>query len=127
VTSVTLGVTGAASPNNSPGSGPPRHIYDEANLLLGTTVPAGSRIRLQKDAGNQSRYAIDFISLEQAAPVPNPDPARYVQPNGFTHQDVQSALDQFRMDTTGQLRGVYLPPGTTRPRRSSRSSAGRSR
>ncbi|MBQ1089445.1 discoidin domain-containing protein [Streptomyces sp. B93] len=100
-----------ASPGNSPGSGAPRHIYDEAHLMLGETVPAGSRIRLQKDAANSTTYAIDFINLEQAAPVANPDPATYTVPNGFTHQAVQDALDRVRMDTTGTLVGVYLPPG----------------
>ncbi|MBT2445099.1 discoidin domain-containing protein [Streptomyces sp. ISL-36] len=99
------------SPGNSPGAGAPRHIYDEAHLMLGETVRAGSRIRLQKDAANTSTYAIDFISLEQVAPVANPDPARYTVPAGFTHQDVQNALDKVRMDTTGTLVGVYLPPG----------------
>ncbi|MFI6512778.1 CARDB domain-containing protein [Streptosporangium sp. NPDC050855] len=101
-----------ASPGNSPGAGPPRHIYDEANLMLGTTVPAGSRIRLQKDPANTTTYAIDFINTEQVAPVANPDPARYTVPAGFTHQDVQNALDKVRMDTTGTLVGVYLPAGT---------------
>ncbi|MEV0986221.1 discoidin domain-containing protein [Streptomyces sp. NPDC049949] len=100
-----------ASPGNSPGSGAPRHVYDEANLLLGETVPAGSRIRLQKDAANTTSYAIDFVSLEQAVPESNPDPATYTVPAGFTHQDVQNALDKVRMDTTGKLVGVYLPPG----------------
>ncbi|GAA5042854.1 discoidin domain-containing protein [Thermocatellispora tengchongensis] len=100
-----------ASPGNSPGMGAPRHIYDEANLMLGTTVPAGSKIRLQKDPANTTTYAIDFISLEQVAPIPNPDPAAYAVPTGFTHQDVQNALDRVRMDTTGTLVGVYLPPG----------------
>lgn len=100
-----------ASPGNSPGSGAPRHIYDEANIMLGETVPQGSRIRLQKDASNTSTYAIDFVSLEQAAALPNPDPATYTVPAGFTHQDVQNALDKVRMDTTGKLVGVYLPPG----------------
>lgn len=98
-------------PGNAPGSGAPRHIYDEANMMLGKTVPAGSRIRLQKDAANTSTYAIDFVSLEQVAPVANPDPATYTVPAGFTHQDVQNALDKVRMDTTGQLVGVYLPAG----------------
>ncbi|MET7634188.1 discoidin domain-containing protein [Streptomyces sp. NPDC005133] len=98
-------------PGNAPGSGAPRHIYDEANMMLGKTVPAGSRIRLQKDAANTSTYAIDFVSLEQVAPVANPDPASYTVPAGFTHQDVQNALDKVRMDTTGQLVGVYLPAG----------------
>ncbi|MER5643757.1 discoidin domain-containing protein [Streptosporangium sp. NPDC002524] len=101
-----------AGPNNSPGSGGPRHIYDEANVMLGTTVPAGSKIRLQKDAANTTTYAIDFINTEQVSPVANPDPARYTTPTGFTHQDVQNALDRVRMDTTGNLVGVYLPAGT---------------
>ncbi|MET3985011.1 discoidin domain-containing protein [Streptomyces sp. PvR034] len=100
-----------ASPGNSPGAGAPRHIYDEANVLLGETVPAGSRIRLQKDTANTSTYAIDFVSLEQATAIPNPDPAAYAVPTGFGHQDVQNALDKVRMDTTGKLVGVYLPPG----------------
>jgi hypothetical protein len=100
-----------ASPGNSPGAGAPRHIYDEAHLMLGETVPAGSRIRLQKDAANTTDYAIDFVNLEQVSAVPNPDPAAYAVPAGFTHQDVQNALDRVRMDTSGKLVGVYLPPG----------------
>ncbi|MET7677519.1 discoidin domain-containing protein [Streptomyces seoulensis] len=99
------------APGNSSGSGAPRHIYDEANLLLGKTVPAGSRIRLQKDAANTSTYAIDFVNTEQATATANPDPAAYAVPAGFTHQDVQNAIDKVRMDTTGKLVGVYLPAG----------------
>src|SRR5690606_27040818 len=97
------------NPGNQPGQGAPRHVYDEASTLLGTTVPAGSTIRLQKTAQNTSQYAIDFVDLELATPQANPDPERYTQPTGFTHQDVQDALDRVRMDTTGTLDGVYLP------------------
>ncbi|MFG2342543.1 discoidin domain-containing protein [Streptomyces phaeochromogenes] len=100
-----------AGPGNSPSAGAPRHIYDEAQLMLGETVPAGAKIRLQKDTANTSRYAIDFVSLEQVAPIANPGPAAYAVPAGFGHQDVQNALDRVRMDTTGRLTGVYLPPG----------------
>ncbi|MFR9726690.1 discoidin domain-containing protein [Streptomyces sp. MS19] len=100
-----------ASPGNSPSAGGPRHIYDEANLLFDQTIPAGSTIRLQKDAANTSQYTFDFIDTEQVSVLPNPDPARYVTPAGFGHQDVQNALDRVRMDTTGTLTGVYLPPG----------------
>ncbi|GAB7043819.1 MULTISPECIES: galactose-binding domain-containing protein [Catenuloplanes] len=98
-----------AAPNNNPSSGPPRHIYDEANVLLGTTVPAGATIRLQKDAANSGPFAIDFVNLEQVAAAPNPDPARYAVPAGFTHQAVQDALDRARQDAA--LAGVYLPAG----------------
>ncbi|MEV6862369.1 CARDB domain-containing protein, partial [Streptosporangium subroseum] len=99
-------------PGNSPGAGGARHIYDEASVMLGTTVPAGSKIKLQKDPANTTTYAIDFINLEQVSPIANPDPAKYAVPTGFAHQDVQNALDRVRMDTTGNLVGVYLPPGT---------------
>lgn len=101
-----------AGPSDSPSAGPPRHLYDEANVLLDSTIPAGSRIRLQKDPANGTTYAIDFVNLEQVAPRANPDPARYKVPNGFSHQDVQNALDAVRMDSTGNLVGVYLPAGT---------------
>ncbi|WP_406673463.1 CARDB domain-containing protein [Nonomuraea sp. N2-4H] len=98
-----------SSPVNDPNAGPPRHIYDEAHVLLGETVPAGGKIRLQKDAANTSTYAIDFVDFEQVAPKENPDPAAYAVPAGSTHQDVQNALDKARMDPA--LTGVYLPAG----------------
>jgi F5/8 type C domain/CARDB/Right handed beta helix region len=98
-------------PGNSPSAGPARHIYDEAHVLLPASYPAGSVIKLQKDAANGSRYAIDFMNLEQVAPVANPDPAHLTVPAGFTQQDVQNALDKVRMDTTGTWTGVYLPTG----------------
>jgi hypothetical protein len=100
-----------AGPGNSPGAGSPRHIYDEANVMLNSTVAAGHKIRLQKDAANSGTFAIDFVNVEQVSPIANPDPARYAVPTGFTQQDVQNALDRVRMDTTGNLVGVYLPPG----------------
>nr|WP_286219210.1 discoidin domain-containing protein [Paraoerskovia sediminicola] len=99
------------NPGNEPGAGGPRHIYDEASTLLPSTVPAGSKIRLQKTAANTSTYTIDFINLEMVSPDANPDKAAYIEPRGFTHQDVQNALDTFRQDTTGKLKGVYLPAG----------------
>ncbi|MEV4267610.1 discoidin domain-containing protein [Kribbella sp. NPDC049584] len=97
-----------ASPNNSPGSGSARHIYDEANIMLDQTYPQGTKIRLQKDPSNGSTYSIDFIDTEAVSAVPNPG-AGYVTPAGFTQQDVQNALDRVRQDTT--LQGVYLPAG----------------
>ncbi|MEV6239141.1 discoidin domain-containing protein [Lentzea sp. NPDC051838] len=101
-----------ASPGNSPGAGGPRHIYDEANVMLNSTFPAGTKIKLQKDAANTTNYAIDFVNFEDVRAAGNPDAARYAVPAGFTHQDVQNALDRVRMDTTGTLIGVYLPAGT---------------
>ncbi|WP_061293855.1 discoidin domain-containing protein [Herbidospora cretacea] len=98
-----------ASPNNSPGSGGPRHIYDEANIFLDGSFPAGTKIKLQKDAANATNYAIDFINTEQVAPIANPDPAKYVVPTGFTQSAVTAALDKARMESGWE--GVYLPAG----------------
>lgn len=100
------------SPDNSPGAGAPRHIYDEANIMFDQTIPKGSTIKLQKDPANTTTYAIDFVSLEQVSPLANPDPAKYVTPANTSHQAVQDALDKVRMDPTGKLVGVYLPAGT---------------
>ena len=97
-----------ASPNNSPGSGGPRHIYDEANIMLDSSVPANSTIRLQKDGGTEA--TVDFINLEQVAPRANPDPARYKVPTGTSQQEVQAAFDAARQDANSL--GVYLPAGT---------------
>jgi hypothetical protein len=98
------------NPSNSPGAGP-RHIYDEANVMLDSTVPAGSVIKLQRDSSDPLVATVDFVETEQVAPIPNPDPARYITPAGFSQQDVQNAFDAFRQDATGKL-GVYLPAGT---------------
>jgi Alpha-1,3-glucanase catalytic domain D2/Alpha-1,3-glucanase catalytic domain D1/NedA-like, galactose-binding domain/CARDB len=98
-----------ANPSNSPGSGP-RHIYDEANVMLNSTVAAGSVIKLQRDSGD-GQTTVDFANTELVSPIANPNPALYVTPAGFTQQDVQNALDTVRQDTTGKL-GVYLPAGT---------------
>ena len=83
--------------------------------MLNSTVPRG-----QHDQAAEGRrptaatYAIDFINLEQVAPRANPDPARYKVPAGFTHQDVQNALDAVRMDTTGTCSVSTCPAGTYR-------------
>lgn len=96
------------APQNS-GTGP-RHIYDEAHVMLPSSVAAGHTIKLQKDSANTSSYAIDFINLEQVSAVPNPDPSKYVVPAGFSQQNVQDALNAAAADTTKL--GVYLPAGS---------------
>ncbi|WP_328332639.1 discoidin domain-containing protein [Kribbella sp. NBC_00382] len=97
-----------AGPGNSPGAGPARHIYDEANIMLDGTFPAGTKIKLQKDPANTTTYAIDFIDTEQVSPIANPG-SGYVVPAGFTQQDVQNALNTAQQSSTSL--GVYLPAG----------------
>jgi hypothetical protein len=99
------------APGNSPSAGGPRHIYDEASFMLPSSFPQGSVIKLQKDAANTSQYAIDFMNLEQVAPIANPNPAAFVTPTGTDQQSVQNALTRAATDTTGTIQGVYLPAG----------------
>jgi hypothetical protein len=93
-------------PNNSPGAGP-RHIYDEANARLNTTVPAGSTLTVRNISGTS--IAVDFIQLEQATPVANPDPTRYVVPATLDQNGIQGAISAASQDATKL--GVYLPAG----------------
>ena len=97
-----------ASPSNSPGSGGPRHIYDEANIMLNSSIPAGATIKLQKDSGQRTEATVDFVNLEQVAPRANPDPARYKVPAGTSQQDVQAAL---RRGAAGHHLARRLPAG----------------
>ena len=96
-------------PGDSPGSGSPRHIYDESSFLLANSYPQGTVFKLQKDSANSSQYAIDFMNLEQTAPTANPDPAHLMVPAGFTGQDVQNAINTVSGSST--LTGVFLPAG----------------
>jgi hypothetical protein len=98
-------------PGNSPSAGSPRHIYDEASFVLPSSFPTGSVIKLQKDASNTSQYAIDYMNLEQATAVANPNPTTFLTPTGFDQQSVQNALNTVGSDTTGKFAGVYLPAG----------------
>ena len=98
-------------PGDSPSAGSPRHIYDESGFVLPTSYPQGTVFKLQKDASNTSQYAIDFMNLEQATPIANPDPTHLIVPAGFTEQDVQNAVNTVTQDTTGAHTGVYLPAG----------------
>lgn len=98
-------------PGDSPSAGSPRHIYDESAFLLPTSYPKGTVFKLQKDSANSSQYAVDFMNLEQASQIANPDPAHLIVPAGFTQQDVQNAINTVIQDTTGTHTGVYLPAG----------------
>lgn len=54
---------------NDPGDGMAHHFYDEVRVMLDKTYPAGTAIKLQKDAANTAQYyIIDLIETEEVAP-----------------------------------------------------------
>ncbi len=56
--------------NNNPGDTNPHHFYDEARTMFGSTLPAGTKIRLQVSSTAQSpSFTIDLADFEN---VPDP-------------------------------------------------------
>lgn len=102
---------------NVPKAGGAHHFYDEARALVGD-IPAGTTVKLQKDADDDAEYyVIDLIDLEQVAP-PRAKPEGYfsiVEDCGATADDklddgnaMQACIDRARAAKTG----VWIPAGT---------------
>jgi hypothetical protein len=102
---------------NVPKAGGAHHFYDEARALVGD-IPAGTTVKLQKDADDDAEYyVIDLIDLEQVAP-PRAKPEGYfsiVEDCGATADDklddgdaIQACIDRARAAKTG----VWIPAGT---------------
>ena len=88
--------------------------------MLGRDRPGrAARSGCRRTRPTPRTYAIDFVNLEQVAPIANPDPATYTVPAGFTHQDVQNALDTVRHGHHRQARR-RLPAGRATTRRRSK-------
>lgn len=101
---------------NVPKAGGAHHFYDEARALVGE-IPAGARVKLQKDADDTAEYyVIDLIDLEQVAP-PRTQPDGYlsiVEDCGATADDdlddgnaIQACIDRARAAKSG----VWIPAG----------------
>ncbi|WP_239517778.1 glycosyl hydrolase family 28-related protein [Streptomyces sp. ICC1] len=104
--------------NNNPGDTNPHHFYDESRTLLGSTYPAGTKIRVQVTSTAQSPgFTIDLADFEQVAPAAGKPTGALdavadfgADPTGGTDSTarMQAAVD------AGQAQGktVYVPPGT---------------
>ncbi|MFI8002896.1 CARDB domain-containing protein [Streptomyces sp. NPDC086010] len=97
-----------------------RRLFDESNALLGQSYPAGTKFRLQRDAGDTaSFYIIDLVDLEQVAPAAS-------QPSGCTSITTYGAVPNDGIDDTvaiqravtadqnGEIGCVWIPPGQWR-------------
>ena len=105
--------------SNRPADGRAHHFYDESRLLLGRTLPAGSRVRLVKAAQDKAGwYAIDLADFELVPPPKTPPPGALpitafgADPTGKT--DSWSAIK--KAIAAAQRRGVsvWMPPGVFR-------------
>ncbi|MFD5919274.1 discoidin domain-containing protein [Kitasatospora sp. NPDC058201] len=104
--------------NNNPGDTNPHHFYDETRTMFGSSLPTGTRIRLQVTSTAQSpTFTVDLADFEQvAAPIAAPAGAIDVvadfgaDPTGAADSTArfQAAVD------AGQAQGrtVFVPPGS---------------
>lgn len=102
----TLGELGY---NNTPGSGLTAYwLYEDAQLLLDEVYPAGSTIKIQKDAGDVPWIYVDMLETEHVAPpAQNPDPSKYVEVSAT--KSIEQALNDFRQDENKL--GIFIPAG----------------
>ncbi|WP_042166274.1 S-layer homology domain-containing protein [Paenibacillus gorillae] len=101
--------------SNDPSQGSPHRFFDEAHVLIGD-VPAGSVIRLQKDAADTADYyTIDLIDLEQVADA-FAQPANFLSVTDFgavagDGNDDTAALLAAITAAKAQGKGVWFPQG----------------
>ncbi|MEU4405682.1 CARDB domain-containing protein [Streptosporangium sp. NPDC023963] len=97
-----------------------RRLFDESHALLSQSYPAGTKFKLQRDAGDTaSFYVIDLIDLEQVAPAAS-------QPAGCTSITNYGAVPNDGLDDTaaiqravtddqnGVISCVWIPAGQWR-------------
>jgi hypothetical protein len=104
---------------NTPG-GDARRLFDESHALLSRSYPAGTRFRLQRDAGDTAAfYVVDLIDLEQVAP-PAAKPAECVSiteygavPNDGI-DDTDALQRAVTADQKGEIPCVWIPAGQWR-------------
>ncbi|SDK28325.1 CARDB domain-containing protein [Streptomyces indicus] len=104
---------------NTPG-GDARRLFDESHALLAQTYPAGTKFRLQRDAGDDAAYYIvDLIDLEQVAP-PAEKPAECTSiteygaiPNDGI-DDTTALQKAVTADQNGDISCVWIPAGQWR-------------
>ncbi|MGW2015471.1 carbohydrate-binding protein [Streptomyces sp. NPDC001927] len=102
---------------NNPGEGKAHRFFDETRVAFGQTLPAGTVLRLRKDAGDTApSYTIDLIEAEETGAA-GALPSGYVSATtlGVTPNDGQddtSALNQALVTAKGQGKGLFLPAGT---------------
>lgn len=84
-------------------------LYEDSQLMLDKVYPAGTKIRIQKDAGDVPWIYVDMIETENVAPpASNPDPSKYVEVS--SSKSIEQALTEFRQDST--KKGIFIPAGT---------------
>ncbi|QDZ16005.1 discoidin domain-containing protein [Humibacter ginsenosidimutans] len=119
LTSAYSDVYGVYPFTNDPSDGGDHHYFDDVRAAFGRTLPAGTVVKLQVDAGDTaSWYVIDTADFE-SVPAPLAAPAGAIDATNATYgADPTGANDstaaiQRAIDAAAATDGtVYLPAGT---------------
>src|SRR5450432_298772 len=108
---------GEASTSNDPGMGGAHHYYDEVRALVGD-IPPGTKVKLQKDAGNGAAYyVVDLIDLAYVGP-PLAQPANTLSLSADCGAKAGDGVDDGKALQAcvgagkNMGKGVWIPPGT---------------
>ncbi|MFG2650654.1 glycosyl hydrolase family 28-related protein [Streptomyces sp. NPDC048436] len=101
---------------NRPSDGSPHHFYDETRALLGKTLQAGTKVRVQLPLTTETPWAvIDLADFEAvAAPVARPAGSLSVTDYGADPtggQDSTAAFQRAVDAGSSQGKDVYIPEG----------------
>jgi alpha-1,3-glucanase-like protein/F5/8 type C domain-containing protein/HYDIN/CFA65/VesB family protein/centrosomal CEP192-like protein len=105
--------------SNSPSQGNPHHFYDEVHRLLGSTLAAGTKVRLQVDAEDTaSSYTIDLADFEQVGAAAS-QPANSLSITNYGADpsgsgDASGAFASAISAAQAQGKTVWIPSGTFR-------------
>ncbi|MEV6174568.1 CARDB domain-containing protein [Streptomyces sp. NPDC051954] len=97
-----------------------RRLFDESHALLTQTYPAGTKFKLQRDAGdNAAYYIVDLIDLEQVAPAASkPAECTSITEYGAVPNDGIDDTDAIQRavtaDQNGTIACVWIPAGQWR-------------
>jgi hypothetical protein len=110
---------GAYPFTNHPADGAPHHFFDESRLLLGRTLPAGTKVRLMVGKGDTaSWYVIDLADFELVPPPAAPPPRSVsVIDFGADPSGTRDSLAAFQAAIAAARTSqhiVWIPPGSFR-------------
>ncbi|MFG3282421.1 discoidin domain-containing protein [Streptomyces sp. NPDC048111] len=103
---------------NQPGD-KPHHFYDETRTLLGTTLPAGAKVRVTLPSTGATPWAVVDLADFELVPDPVPRPAGSLTVTDFGADasgagDSTAAFQQAVDAGKAQGKEVYIPSGTFR-------------
>ncbi|WP_329123312.1 CBM35 domain-containing protein [Streptomyces sp. NBC_01465] len=111
-------VYGSYPYTNTPSQGSPHHFYDETHIKLGSTLPAGTVLKFQKDADDTAAsYTLDLIETEPVAADRTMPSTGFVSATslGVTPGDGgddTASLNSAVSSAKSQGKGLWLPAGT---------------